>query len=341
MSRALRLGGLAAAAVVLTLAAGCGSSSSSSSTSAGTSAGASSPASSPPASGSLTVFGAGTLSAPFTAEITAFEKANPGVTVHSQFGASGDMVKDVTQLGQPDDVLGVADYSLIPKLMSTASKPHAAFYLGFVSNQITFAYTSHSKGASQLTASNWYKVLAEPGVHIGRSNPAADPSGYQVLQMLQLAQGYYHDPGLSAAVLNNSPDSSVAETETSLLAALQSGQIDYLAIYKSNALEDHLKYIALPAQINLSDSSLAAAYAKVTINAGSLGHLTAKPIIYGLTVPSNAPDPALAQKFISFVLSPQGQAIMSSNGFVVISPALASGTVPASLQALTTPWPAT
>ena len=225
MSRALRLGGLAATAVVLALAAGCGSSSSSSSTSAGASASASSPASSPAASGSLTVFGAGTLNAPFTAEIAAFEKANPGVTVHSQFGASGDMVKDVTQLGQPDDVLGVADYSLIPKLMSTASKPHAAFYLGFVSNQITFAYTSHSKGASQLTPSNWYKVLAEPGVHIGRSNPAADPSGYQVLQMLQLAQGYYHDPGLSAAVLNNSPDSSVAETETSLLAALQSGQI--------------------------------------------------------------------------------------------------------------------
>jgi molybdate/tungstate transport system substrate-binding protein len=225
--------------------------------------------------------------------------------------------------------------------MSAASKPHAAFYLGFVSNQITFAYTSRSKGAAQLTPSNWYKVLAEPGVRIGRSNPAADPSGYQVLQMLQLAQGYYHDPGLSAAVLKNSPDSSVAETETSLLAALQSGQIDYLAIYKSNALEEHLKYIALPAQVNLSDSSMAAAYAKVTVNAGSLGMKSGKPIIYGLTIPSNAPDPALAQKFISFVLSPQGQAIMSSNGFVVISPALASGTVPASLQALTTPWPAT
>jgi molybdate/tungstate transport system substrate-binding protein len=339
MSRALRLGGAAAAAAVVTLAVGCSSGGSSSSTS--TPASTSSAASTPAASGSLTVFGAGTLDTPFTAEIAAFEKANPGVTVHSQFGASGDMVKDVTQLGQPDDVLGVADYSLIPKLMSTASKPHAAFYLGFVSNQITFAYTSHSKGASQLTPSNWYKVLAEPGVRIGRSNPAADPSGYQILQMLQLAQGYYHDPGLSAAVLKNSPDSSVAETETSLLAALQSGQIDYLAIYKSDALEDHLKYIALPAQINLSESSLAAAYAKVTINAGSLGNLTAKPIIYGLTIPSNAPDPALAQKFIGFVLSPQGQAIMSSNGFVVISPALASGTVPASLQALTTPWPAT
>ena len=341
MSRTLCRYGLAAAAgLVLALAAACSTSTSStSSTSSSPASSASSPAG---ATGTLIVFGAGTLDTPFTAELAAFKKQNPGVTIHSQFGASADDIKDVTQLGQPDDVLGVADYSLIPELMSDPAKPLAAWYVGFVSNQITFAYTSHSKGAGQLTASNWYKVLAEPGVHIGRSNPAADPSGYQILQMLQLAQGYYHDPGLSAAVLANSPDSSVAETETSLLAALQSGQIDYLAIYRSDALEEHLKYIALPTQINLSDPSMAAAYAKVTINAGSLGALTAKPIIYGLTIPSNAPDAALGQKFITFVLSPAGQAIMASNGFVVISPALAAGraSLPASLQALTAPWPA-
>jgi hypothetical protein len=111
-------------------------------------------------------------------------------------------------------------------------------------------------------------------------------------------------------VLKNSPDSSVAETETSLLAALQSGQIDYLAIYRSDALEQHLKYIALPDQINLSNSALAADYAKVTINGSSLGMLTAKPIIYGLAIPSNAPDAALGEKFVGFVLSAQGQAII-------------------------------
>ncbi len=334
MSRRLRLGGLAlATGLVLALAAGCGGSSSSTPSTASSST--------PGAHGTLIVFGAGTLSTPFTAELAAFKRQNPGVTIHSQFGASGDMVKDITQLGQPSDVLGVADYSLIPKLMSDTAKPHATWYLGFVSNQITFAYTSHSKGASQLTPANWYKVLAEPGVHIGRSNPAADPSGYQILQMLQLAQGYYHDPTLASSVLKNSPDSSVAETETSLLAALQSGQIDYLAIYRSDALEQHLKYIALPAQINLSDQAMAADYAKVTIHAGSLGALTAKPIIYGLTIPSTAPDAALGQKFISFVLSPQGQAIMRGNGFVVISPALArnQAKVPAPLQPLTTAWP--
>jgi len=332
VARKLHRGGLAAAAcLVMTVAAACGSSATSSGSGAIPSAAG--------AHGTLIVFGAGTLATPFTAEIAAFKKANPGVTVHSQFGASGDMVKNITQLHQPADVLGVADYSLIPKLMVPG---HATWYLGFVSNQITFAYTTHSKGASQLTPANWYKILAQPGVHIGRSNPAADPSGYQILQMLQLANGYYHDPHLSASVLKNSPDSSVAETETSLLGALQSGQIDYLAIYKSSALESHLKYIALPPQINLSDPAMAADYAKASIHAGSLGTLTSKPIIYGMTIPTSAPNAALGEKFVSFVLSPAGQAIMRSNGFVVISPALANpkSKVPASLQALTTQWPA-
>ena len=333
MDRELRRAGRAlAACLIVTVAAACSSSSST--------PGSASPAASA-VHGTLIVTGAGTLAAPFAAEIEAFKTANPGVTVHSQFSASGDRVRAITQLHQPADVLGVADYSLIPKLMSDPAKPHATWYLGFVSNQITLAYTSHSKGAGQLTPANWYTVVAQPGVHIGRSNPAADPSGYQFLQMLQLAQGYYHDPGLAAAVLKNSPDSSVAETETSLLAALQSGQIDYLAIYKSNALEEHLKYIALPPQVNLSDQAMATSYAKVTINAGSLGNKQAKPIIYGLTIPSNAPDPALAEKFIGFVLGPQGQAIMRANGFTVINPALASsqGKVPAALQPLTTQWP--
>jgi len=330
MGRRLYLAGSAAAVcLVLGVAAACGGSSSTSSSSSGAASGA---------HDTLAVFGAGTLATPFAAEIAAFKKANPGVTVHSQFGASGDMVKKITQLHQPDDVLGVADYSLIPKKMIPAS---ATWYLGFASNQITFAYTSHSKGASELTPSNWYQVLAQPGVHIGRSNPAADPSGYQILQLLQLASAYYHQPNLSASVLKNSPDSSVAETETSLLAALQSGQIDYLAIYKSTAQENNLKYIALPPQINLSDPSMAAAYRKVSVDAGSLGTLTAKPIIYGLTIPTSAPNAALGEKFIHFVLGPQGQAIMRSNGFVVISPALANprDKVPASITALTTQWP--
>ena len=51
---------------------------------------------------------------------------------------------------------------------------------------------------------------------------------------------------------------------------------------------------------------MAAAYAKVSINAGSLGTLTAKPIIYGLTIPTSAPNAALGEKFIQLRDRPAG-----------------------------------
>jgi molybdate/tungstate transport system substrate-binding protein len=342
--RATRFAGpVVALACMIFAVAGCGSSSTSSTTKASPSATATSAAASSAGSGkTLIVFGAGTLANPFAQEIAAFKAQHPGITVHSDFGASGDRVKAITELGEPADVLGVADYSLIPaKMFGSGSKQFATWYVGFVSNQITFAYTTHSKGAGQLTPTNWYRVLAQPGVHIGRSNPAADPSGYQTLQMLQLAEGYYHDPSISAAVLKNSPDSSVAETETSLIGALQSGQLDYLAIYRSDALQNHFKYINLPPQISLSNPALAKTYAMVSTQGATSSTVKAKPIIYGLTVPTNAPDRQLGDEFVAFVLSRQGQAIMQANGFVVLSPALASdqGALPASLRPLTGSWP--
>lgn len=99
----MRITSLAVAAASLS-AAGCGS------------AGGKPSSSSKSLHGTLTVFGAGTLNTPFTAEIQAFRKQNPGVTVHSQFGASGDMVKAITQLHQLADVLaaGALDLDFIP-----------------------------------------------------------------------------------------------------------------------------------------------------------------------------------------------------------------------------------
>lgn len=287
----------------------------------------------------LVVHGAGTLAVPFKQVIAAFEQENPGVVVQSRFAGSVEMVRGVTELGQPVDVLGMADYSLIPSQMFGANgkRRFADWYVGFASNEITFAYTDKSKGAAQLTAQNWPQVLSGPGVRIGRSNPDTDPSGYQILQMLQLAQGYYHDPNLSAKVLANSPPGTLVSTETQLLPALMSGQIDYLGIYRSDALQHQLKYLELPPQINLSDPALAPLYESASVPTKSRTR-TGKPIIYGLTVPTNAPNAALGEKFVAFVLGPQGQQIMRDNGFVVRSPALAGGAPPpAGLRPLTVP----
>ncbi|HXP30259.1 MAG TPA: extracellular solute-binding protein [Stellaceae bacterium] len=291
----------------------------------------------------LTVYGAGTLAVPFKELGAEFQKKYPNVTVEPQFGGSVMMAKRITELDQQADILAVADYSVIPAYLFAGSsgKPaHAQWYAGFARNAVTFVYTPKSKFAAEISADNWYQVLARPGVEIGRSNPDTDPSGYQTLQMLSLAESHYHVPGLAGRVIANAPRANMRDTETELIAALQLGQIDYLAIYRSDALQHHLEALKLPPQIDLSDPSFAGSYAAGVAQTKN-GELKGKPIVYAVTIPSDALRPDWAEKFVAFLLGPEGQAAMSRNGFGSFSPAYAVNVeaMPAGLRDLVKPWP--
>src|SRR6185437_148478 len=126
-------------------------------------------------------------------------------------------------------------------------------------------------------------------------NPDTDPSGYQTLQMLSLAETYYKKPGLAERVLANAPAGNIRDTETDLISALQLGQIDYLAIYRSDAMQRHLQSIDLPNAIDLSDPAQSASYASAVAHTKN-GDLPGKPIVYAATIPSSAANPALAAK---------------------------------------------
>ena len=298
-------------------------------------------ADSPSGTTTLIEYGAGTLAVPFKAVNAAFEARHPELRVQAQFGGSVKMAKQITELQQPADVLAVADYSVIPRQLygTEGGKVYANWCIGFASNAITFVYTGQSKGASKINAGNWYRVLAEPGVEIGRSNPDTDPSGYQTLQLLKLAEGSYRQPGLSQAILKNAPERNMRNTETELVGALESGQIDYLAIYRSDALQHHFQFLPMPEQIDLSSSAYAADYGKVSVITKN-GELQGRPIVYAITVPLNAPHPRQAEQFVQFVLSADGQKILRRNGFVILPKPLADGfdKLPPELKRMSQPW---
>ncbi len=287
----------------------------------------------------LTIFAAGTLAVPFRQISALYEQKNGNVAVQARFGGSVMMAKRITDLHQDADLLAVADYSVIPKYMF-ANPAHAAWYAGFARNAITFVYTDKSKYAGEINAENWYKILARPGVEIGRSNPDTDPSGYQTVQMLNLAEKFYQAPGLEQSVLANAPLANMRDTETSLISALQLGQIDYLAIYRSDALQHHLKFIDLPAKIDLSDPAEAAFY-KGGVAHTKNGDVFGKPIVYAVTMPDGAKNAALAEKYVALLLRPEGQAVMKNNGFGAFSPpyAVHIEAMPAELKKLVKPWP--
>jgi molybdate/tungstate transport system substrate-binding protein len=287
----------------------------------------------------LTIYAAGTLAVPFRQVSALFEKKYPNVTVQAQFGGSVMMAKRITDLHQDADLLAVADYNVIPKYMF-AVPAHAAWYAGFARNAITFVYTDKSKYSGEINTQNWYKVLARPGVEIGRSNPDTDPSGYQTVQMLNLAEKFYNAPGLEQKILANAPPANMRDTETALISALQLGQIDYLAIYRSDALQHHLKFLDLPAKINLSDPAESAYYLTGTAHTKN-GDLPGKPIVYAITTVDGSKSAEMADKYVALLLGPEGQSVLKNNGFGGFSPAYAVhvDAMPADLKKLVKPWP--
>ena len=288
----------------------------------------------------LSVYAAGTLAAPFDQVNKAFEKLHPDVTVEPQFGGSVMMARRIADLHQHADVYAAADYTVIPAILGKAG--YASWFIGFASNAVTLTYTARSRGAKEINASNWYRVVSQPGVIIGRSDPDTDPSGYQFLQMLSLASRYYHQPDLEQRVLANSPKNATRDTETSLMSALQLGEIDYLAIYTSSAKSHHLNYLRLPADIDLSDPSRSDLYAHgraVTAH----GELRGKPIVYAVTVPSSAEHQALALEYVRFLIGPEGKKILAQSGFEPLAQPWAQGgaAMPDVLKSGTTTWPTT
>jgi molybdate/tungstate transport system substrate-binding protein len=108
---------------------------------------------------------------------------------------------------------------------------------------------------------------------------------------------------------------------------------DYLYIYKSVAEQHGLKYITLPEAVSLKSAKLSSDYKKATfkINGKKPGTWITKkggPMVYGITVAQNAKSPVNKEGailFVNFVLSDEGQAIMTKNGQGVINPPVITG----------------
>ena len=144
----------------------------------------------------------------------------------------------------------------------------------------------------------------------------------------QLAERHYGIAGLSERLDEHCPPENVRPKETDLIALLESGDMDYAFEYRSVAIQHGLNYVTLPPEINLSDPQLADAYREATVEVsgrepGTTTTLVATPIVYGLTIPRNAPHPDEALAFVRFILGPQGQAILEEAGQPPLVPPLA------------------
>lgn len=271
--------------------------------------------------GPLVVFNAGSLAAPFRDLLTEFVRRHPGVRPRQESSGSLEAARKITDLNRIPDILGVADQAVIPTLLFPAE---ATWYAPFARNAMVLVHTDRSQGADRVSKESWWRILLEPGVRIGRSDPALDPAGYRALMVYQLAERWYGIPGLGDRLLAASPRRFVRGKGADLIGLLQAGELDYVWYYRTGAEAAGLPYVALPGELDLSDPALAAWYAQaaVTVPGTSVGAdsvtLRGEPIVFAVTVPAGAPHPAAAAAFVRFLYSPEGQAILARYGFLLL-----------------------
>src|SRR5215208_3698170 len=174
--------------------------------------------------GPLVVFNAGSLAKPFSDLLKAFKATHPNVNPAQENSGSLEAARKLTDLGKIPDVIGVADYGVIAKLLIPQ---HATWYTTFARNSMVLVYTDQSIGAKQINVQNWWKVLLRPGVRAGHSDPRLDPNGYRSLMVFQLAEKFYRQPGLADRLNRAFPPKYMRPKEADLTALVQAGELDY------------------------------------------------------------------------------------------------------------------
>ena len=249
---------------------------------------------------------AASLSKPMQPVLDAYS-ARTGTVIQRESGASLEHIRKVTELHRVPDLMLLADAEVIPQLLVPK---YATWYAEFARNRLVVAYTARSKHASEINAGNWTAMLQRSDVEVGRTDPNLAPAGYRTLLMFQLAERYYKRPGLAAALLRHAPESNVRPNAAELAALLEAGELDYIFDYQSVAESNGFRFLTLPAAIDLGDANRAAEYATVSVKVrgsspGQTLTLKGQPILYGLTMPSDAPHPQAAKRFLDYLTSPQ------------------------------------
>lgn len=304
------------------------------------------------------IFHAGSLAVPLQEAEEQFEALHPGVDVQRESHGSVAAIRQITEVGKNGDVLASADYTLIPSMMYP--EDYADWNVRFATNEMVLAYNPEmSMYVDEITLENWYDILRRDGVTFGFSNPNLDPCGYRSVMVCQLAELYHGDTEIfddlilqnTAISVSTEADASyliktpellepntgkvtIKPKEVELTALVEAGGLDYFFIYRSVAVQHGLAFVDLPEQIDLSKIEYADTYRKVQLETSDGKTKTGKPIVYGITVPTNAENSEMGMEFVKFVIGAEGQKIFGDLGQPPIVPPVGSGDIPEELESL-------
>jgi molybdate/tungstate transport system substrate-binding protein len=244
------------------------------------------------------------------------------------------LAKQIVSGSQVDVFVPVALSAAAP---SSLGKFSPGWAIGFASDQMVVAYsnasvsaaaaviTEYRQAAKSNASSDWNAVftsLTSGGVKLGISDPSADPAGLRGWLVLEAAGVLYGDGNQSeyTAPLLRAQANVTGSAAANMVAPLEAGQMQFLFIYRSVAVAQHLGYFQLDHRINLGDPRLAASYALLKYTLAT-GPATGAPIILCMTIPTDAPDAYEAMQFVQYVVKSSG-ALLAPYGLQSFTPPL-------------------
>jgi molybdate transport system substrate-binding protein len=239
-----------------------------------------------PAPGSLTVFAAASTSAAFEEIAAGFRAQNPGVEVAFNFAGSNQLAHQLA-LGAPADVFASADEAQMRAAEGAGRIAPGASQV-FANNRLAVAYAVNSPASPHSL-----KDLARPGLRLVLASEAV-PIGRYSLELLERASsmpGYdadFHEQVLANVV-------SYEENVRLVLGKVSLGEADAGIVYATDVAGPSARVgrLEIPDQLNV----------------------TAR---YPIAPIADSANPAMAQSFVDYVLSPEGQTVLERYGFVQV-----------------------
>jgi len=255
-------------------------------------------------SGDLIIFHAGSLSIPMKEIAAAFKQQNPEVNIMLEAAGSVECARKITELNRRCDVMASADYAVIDKLLIPK---YADWNIHFASNEMAIVFTEKSRKSKEINKINWYRIMLDADIQIGRADPNLDPCGYRSVLVSKLAEKYYDQDGLAYRLMAKDKN-NMRPKETDLIALLETGNVDYIFLYRSVAEQHRLKYLLLPDEINLKNPDFSELYQTVSVeingkNPSEKIIQKGESMVYGITIPKNSPNANVATAFVKFILT--------------------------------------
>ena len=293
-----------------------------------------SPAAAPAATvnSTLSILGAGTLDTIFPEVASQLVNETPGISAPSAaqtYEGSLDITSAITSLGALADVAALADFRLIPGMLEPK---YASWEVVFGATPEVLAWQPGNPAFAGANATNWPSLLqaATAKVPMGIWNASTDPNGYNEIFSMML-QGMLYDGGNISAVYSHfysgAPGSlatglsnTIIEHESHAAALLAAGTVSAVITYRSYAVVNDLSYVSFNPIVGLfaNNSTALNDYSKIstmiTPSLGVLQKVVPAPVLFAVTVPLNAPNPALGAAFVHLLLSPQGGALLAAGG---------------------------